>query len=810
MPAAPRPFFHVRSPVPLTGREPIMGRLRGRLQHLGRGWGQVILTGPREAGTSRLLDECERLLGTWQGRPMLRVRPAYAGAAPLEPLRQAFLACFARSRRDEVRAALASAVSARKESDRLLAWILDGPLVGIEAPDGDIVGALLRALQPGGPLLVDDLARLDPDSRTIILREGAAQGVGLLAGNSQGDLGPAEARWPLAPLSESQVELLLRRWLRHPVTTRRLTTRLHRHTGGWPGALVRAVRHLGRSGALEETSRGVRIVTWPPPLAAPSQPPTAFPAWVRSQSSELRRVLTIAALQGEAEDDHFLARAASVRLHVVTDARAEIEEVFPAAAGRLFPGTAERVELVHELEGPELDAVVRALHRTWSRRREELQPRAASRAARLRVAMHGGDVAAAAATLARFVASIPQGASPDAEGRSLLEDALDFVPAGAMGIDDARGILEQATAADPTPGPDEPGVAGRAARHEVLAERALARGRRRARAAHLRRAARLHEAHGAGAAAASAWGRLADTEAEGGRMQRSFDARMRAVTALDALGDRARASAMRHRAADIGVELAAYDRAVELLDACLVAEEAGVDRDTRCAAIHLSLARAHHGRGDVDAERRHAEAVLVAGATDALRLGAEARLLALRVRAGDDEAGARLAELPDVLERSNLPREAAEARRTLATRRHLEDVAESREPSTAPAARLRRARRALLAGRPEDGRATLAALAEDPAAGIDIRVEALARLAHARLRADDDAGAHEAACRADALLEVGRRSRANDATLHHLLAVAFRALGEMGRAIRHRRASRNALRQTSAPALPTASTASGT
>ena len=812
MRSSARPFFHASAAVPLTGREPIVGRLRGRLEHRGRGWGQVVLQGPRAAGISRLLDECERLLAAAEERPFLRVRPTAVGAPPLEGLRRAFLAALPRLPRDELRASLEAVLGRRAPLDRLLVWVLDGPTVGALAPESEPVRDLLRALVPGGPVLVDDLSRIDADSRRLLLGEGTADGIGLLAGNTAGAVGPREACWPLDPLGEHQLELLLRRWLRHPVTVRRLTPLLHRRTGGWPGAAVRAVRQLARVGAFTQTPRGVAAPAWPPPFERAACPPVSFGAWAEAQPTEVRRLLTVAALQGDPEDDHFLARAASVRLRVVTDTRAEVDEVFPDAAGRLLPGETARLDLVRRLDGAVRQEAIRSLHRTWSRRREEAEPRAPSRAARLRVAVLRGDMAAAAAALARYVAVVPSDAGPDEEGRALLTAALDLVPEGAMGVAGARRLLTRAPATPAAaPGLD---LAGRARRHEELAERAAARGRMRARAAHLGRAARLHEAQGTVAAAADAWRSLGGVEVLLGRKERAFEARVRAARAFDGLGDASQAAEVRQLAAELGLELATYDRAVELLRTCLAGEEGEGGRGARRASIHLSLARAHHGRGDLEAERRHARAALdEEEADEGARLGATARLLLLRLRAGEDEVTSRLADLVDPLDAQGLAREATEVRRLLAHRHHLDAEIDGDAEHPAPAARLRLARRHLLAGRTEEGRGTLLALADDPSTGIEVRVEALARLAHARLRSGDESGAHEAACRADALLELGRRSRADDATLHHLLAVAFGALGELGRAIRHRRASRTAQRRGAAPAesppAPTLSPGSG-
>ena len=61
--------------MPLTGREPLLGRLRQRLGTRAPANGFLFLAGPAGAGISRLLDEAAQLLSADGGPRPLQVRP---------------------------------------------------------------------------------------------------------------------------------------------------------------------------------------------------------------------------------------------------------------------------------------------------------------------------------------------------------------------------------------------------------------------------------------------------------------------------------------------------------------------------------------------------------------------------------------------------------------------------------------------------------------------------------------------------------------------------------------------------------------
>ncbi|MFV1958395.1 MAG: hypothetical protein ACC662_03170, partial [Planctomycetota bacterium] len=150
MRSPPHQWFHARAPVPLTGREPIMGRLATRLHHRGRGWGWVVLAGPRGAGISRILDEAQRLLEKQGGPPSLRVGLAPAGAPPLEAIRRAVGAVFADASAEDIAHALGAIFPAdARQAERLTIWILDGEVLGARPPTAAVVRRTLRALGPG-------------------------------------------------------------------------------------------------------------------------------------------------------------------------------------------------------------------------------------------------------------------------------------------------------------------------------------------------------------------------------------------------------------------------------------------------------------------------------------------------------------------------------------------------------------------------------------------------------------------------------------------------------------------------------------
>ncbi len=438
-----RPWFHARVVVPLTGREPLLGRLATRLTGLGPGWGQVRLVGPRGAGATRILVEALRNQFPPAGvAGPLFVGLAPADAPPLEPLRRALERRLAATTRQEARVRLEDALDHDVPlSGRALRWIYDGPGAGAVAPEPDLVHRLLRGLVPSGPLIAEDLERLDPLTTSVLLAESGPDGLGLLAvssGPESGDL----SHWPIPPLGAAQVDLLLRRWLRHPITARRLAPVVQDLYEGWPARTVRALRDLGRAGALVRERRGVAIQVWPLPWPPRSGAPADFTEFSTGLPPAERAVLDVGALAAEEGDAGILSGAAGVKPHVVEDLRAEVAERWPCAGGDLFPSRAERLAYARSLDARTRRRAAERLLAAWSRRPGARDRGARDAIARLEVAAEAGsreDVKRAAANLAAF--DVDRAALGD-ELRALLSPAPR--PAGAPaapGLARARAYL---------------------------------------------------------------------------------------------------------------------------------------------------------------------------------------------------------------------------------------------------------------------------------------------------------------------------------------------------------------------------------
>jgi tetratricopeptide (TPR) repeat protein len=819
----------------------------------------------------------------------LRLYGAPTGAHPLEPLRLALTRRFeGMSRPACVEALRAALPPAEGSADDIAAWLSDGPEVGALPPAPALLRCVLAAVARGSLVLVDDFHRLDEATREVLWPREDERGPAVLAATSgSGDGGPPGETWSLDALGAGQVELLLRRWLRHPVTVRRLGPELVDRYGGWPGRCVQAVQHLGRDGYLERAPRGVVAVQWPPPWPRiPAEPP-AFSAWFGELPGPGRRVVEACALQGMRVDADLLAAAASVKRRVVADLLREAGDVYPYACDGVFPEDAARQAFLDEMDPRRRRQAARRLTEAWQARPLAEDRGALDAIARLRAAMsvEGLDfLSDATRHLLRSLAPgryptesvlrLMAGAlerlrardAPEAELEPWLVVAADHLAAGGL-REEARSLLalppswERASggpslarvwriarlaSADDEharvrlakalerAGPEVP--AGdradawrcqaelhtrdgdlrraraawsaairvlpkddrirRADFHRRLARFAASRGRPRARSAHLRRAAALLAGLGHPHASARAWLELGREETRARRLRRGLDALGRAAGAFRDAGDLGAQAEVLYELGTTCTELAAYEKAVEVLSGALDLVCGAAGFGTLQACLHLALAQAHHGVGNLVAERRHAERASGPRAPVGVRLQAEALLARARVRAGDAEGLASLAAAEAALQEAGYEREADVARAARvdaylrdgdAAAAHHVAAGDARDP----AARLRLARLDLLAGRASKGRRALAGIASDGGVPVSVRVEAYARLAHALIRTGRHEAARAAARRAAALLEVGQRSRAEDARIHRLLAVAFRAVGERARALGHRSAARS-------------------
>jgi hypothetical protein len=878
----------IRAAVPLTGREPVLGRLRNRLRHRGPGWGWVTLSGPSGSGVSRLIQEVASLLAEDGAPPPLKVGPVPADAPPLEGLRRAFAGALGGASVEACARALRAVLpTGRADPEALARWVAGGPTIEeASRPSAAVARVLLEALAGVGPVLVDDLDRVDEATRSVLATTVDRRGPGVIAGHSGPiERAPAGTVWPLDPLTEAQVELLLRRWLRDPVAARRLAPELRKRCEGWPGRVVALVRALARLGHLKRDDAGVLTVRWPRQWPDLVPPETDLVTWARARGAATCRVLELAAVYGGPADPAVLAESAGVK-------RAFVEGVFAAAAerpgavagptgldaaaahdilGRLTPGrrvlAAQRLAKalgrravagtldasaaaahvrVLLLAGP-ADALAGALDRLLDRMRdarpgplaldllaeagarlaEAEDPRAGARlAAAARLLLDAGHVPeatrlldapalrnpapavalAAAACRARLAAGTPAAARAARRLREALAGsdgtpAEDRFDAGAVLADvveelDPRGARESWRAAlRAMPDGD---VVRRARAHRGLASVAGLLGRARARAAHLDRGASLLMAAGEAREAARLWLDLGAEQAASGRMARGLASLERAVRVFGFLGRRADEALARLVMGSACMEAAAYDEAVEHLEAALVvAREAREER--LLARIRVALSRAHAAHGRLDRARSEAEAVAHGDGPDDILLEARALLAEFDARTGKPAALDALIACEAELRAQGLRGQARRARDVMADALLRDGDApgasgwiDPRDDD--PVARLFRARLALLRGRPRDACATLEAIAHDASAPVSVRAEAAARLAEVHQRRDRTEEARTTAVAASALLEVSRRSHAEDPRIHRLLAHVFSSAGERGRSAGHRQASRRCLR----------------
>jgi tetratricopeptide (TPR) repeat protein len=323
-------------------------------------------------------------------------------------------------------------------------------------------------------------------------------------------------------------------------------------------------------------------------------------------------------------------------------------------------------------------------------------------------------------------------------------------------------------------------------------------GRVRAASAHRRRAVRLHlvrsDVHAAGVILLA----LGDGFIREGRLRAALEPLDRAAHILELSGDAAGSAEAHHLCGRVLSWMEDFDRASERLLAALAAAEAG--RAVHLLPrIHLALAAAFRGCANLVRERHHAE--MAAGlATTALgRVQAAAVLARADLRAGVPGADHLLVRCERDLRSAGFTTEADRARAALLDARlRAGDSSSARELLPAglgPAAeQLAAARLDLTAGRFDEACARLELLGADGRLAADVRAACYTHIADALRMLGRLPEARAAAVAASALLQITRRSRADDARMHDALARVFRDVGEHGRAVGHRSAARRGMR----------------
>jgi hypothetical protein len=871
-----------RAAVPLTGREPLLGRLRLKLRcRPGAGW--IGLSGPSGAGVTRVLSEILAEAAAGGSTLALWVAPAEPGAARGEPLRRALAPWWRGAPDDALEAALAPVLALGAHGARaFLAWVGAGPMAaGALLPPASVLATALEALLEGGLVCADDWSELDPVTRDALVTASRGARFTVLAGHVEEEGAPGPV-WPLEPLATGQIGLLLRRWLRSTVPARRLAEDLARRSEGWPGRAVELVRSLARAGVLVSDVRGPKLAAWPVPWPEPHRTFEACLQRMKEEDAGAWRVIEAAALLSEPCDPETLSEAAGVKRNVVD---AVVAEVVAARGGRA-PGcvlgdAALRAYLRARLAPARRAQVAERLVRAHGRRPLESVRGAGEGLARLEAACEGAAAPELSALLPRVLATVPERATfvpavaellaraarrlltldaqPEPKpvlavaerlGRAgHLEVAQDLlgavaVPAGgeaeiehatlsvcyadAPRASAAAQALEALLAGPLLAGPI-PHRAWRAlaeresasaperrrawrralatlptcdlherqALHAALARSALRDERPHAVAGHLRRAAVLAEALGDLGQAAACWRHVGDVE-RGLRPGLAAAAFESAARDWQLLGEPERQAEALEAQAGVALGASRFDEALGLLERAqgLARTLEGAPGEL-VARLHLGLARAHRGRGDLvreSAAAHEAQSHACAGST---RLAAEAATLVAAARAGQPGALDALAASAAQLEAAglaDLAREATvvavDARLRIGDVAALEGVLASADD---PRTRLAKARVLRLDGRPEACLALLEVVGRDPAAPVEVRAEAYARLAELQVEMDASEAARSAALAAEALLELPHRSREEDARVHRLLARAYRGVGEPARWARHRAAARLAL-----------------
>lgn len=407
--------------VPLTGREPLLGRLRLRLRtRPGMGW--LGLAAPRGAGISRLLAE---LLAEARsaGSAAFLVAPAEAGHARGEPLRRALAAGVRRSPPAALVESLRPVVPLGEAgAQAFVDWLHAGPLAaGALLPPHSVLVSAVEALARGGLVCADDWSQLDALTRDVLVAAAAPQQVSVLAGRVEAAPGtplPGPV-WPLEPLGESQLELLLRRWLHAAVVARRLAPDLLKASEGWPGRAVALVHALARQGVLLPDGKGLRLERWPAPWPALQDPSDALLQRMREEGAGAWRVVEASTLLSEPADPEMLSDASGVKRSVVDSV---LLELCSARSGHA-PGCA--------LGDPALRALLRA--RMPALRRTPLVERLARAYGR----RAGLELRGAGEALARLEALAEGGSASDLAW--VLPAVLGRLPARAL---DAPGVAE--------------------------------------------------------------------------------------------------------------------------------------------------------------------------------------------------------------------------------------------------------------------------------------------------------------------------------------------------------------------------------
>lgn len=341
-------------------------------------------------------------------------------------------------------------------------------------------------------------------------------------------------------------------------------------------------------------------------------------------------------------------------------------------------------------------------------------------------------------------------------------------------------------------------VTRRARWHRGLAACALHTGRQRAACVHLKQAGRLYIAAGWLDEAGEAGARLGACEWARGRRARALSAWSRTAYALQVLGRDLEEAQVRlalgrcHREAHAHEHaIEEYERAVEL--ACRT-------RQTVVEAeAHIGLALAQRARGDLMAERQHAQRAVECDPPARLRLRAESLVAAADLRSGAAGALRVLERLAKDLEASGLKTEADECLRLLFDARLRGGAVEDakgllRGAASSPNVKLGAARIHLVEGSERTAMTRLEELAVDATLPLEVRLSAYVHLADAYRRQGKLGDAREAAILAAALMEVRARNRMDDLRIHRVLARVFQEVGDVGRAMGHRVAARKRLR----------------
>ena len=886
-------WYEFAASVPLTGREPLVGRLRSRLRTRGPGWGWITLQGAPGSGVTRMLDEAHALLEE-RGEPAaLRIRPRVDDPTPLAALRHALVPCFPRMTTPQAleRTLRLTFSGGPDEVSALTAWLVGGEgAARMARPSQQTLHKFLCHLVRGGPLLIDDHELLDPATRAVVDSMMHVEGPGVIAGTHlavEDALGPEV--WSLEALSAGQTELMLRRWLRHPATAKRLTGVFHETLGGLPGRIVQGVRALGRDEFLVKAPRGIVLKSTPAVWPDGRVEPSAFRR-MAAKSATARRILEISAVLDGHEPSALVAESAGVKRSIVDAWRREAAASRGGALPGSFFGSAEaRTRYRAVMTQSRIDdahARIAAAATKLANRRKLALP--ALIAGLHNHAIGACDAAALGAALTsvlrqappayqvqswavdlidkvlRILARAPLAHSqPVARGVAFLEAvgrqeaalahvgavSLDVAPTDYWGLwlcARAHMLRNDAAAAEACLAEGLHAMAGRAdasarpafeawllharlglARNDYAAAResgrragaylggaglacqakwhdllgACADGQRRsgAAAAHWRRAVRLLRALNHLRPAGIALLRLGQSEVQHGRAYQGISTLARAAHVACVVDDASSEAEARFEMGRTYASCEAYDSATEHLECALrVVDRHGLE--PMRLPLHLALARAYRGRGDLVNERRHANrAVQYAGAA-LMRLRAAAVLAEADLRAGAPGAERLLERTEQDLRAAGMHDDAELARALLSDLRLKNGEAQTAratlgEDPRLPVARLTRARLALAMGREAEAVGALERLAAEPGLAAHVRAAAYTHLADARCLMGDFRAARPAAVAGAALLEVTHRSRANDARLHVMLARVFLKIGDSGRAAGHRSLARRGMRR---------------